>query len=82
MAKRFTDTDIWDKEWFMALEPKHKCLIRFIFDKCDVAGIWSPNWTLASTYIGAKVTEDDLRLFGDRIKNIAAGKFFIEDFIQ
>jgi hypothetical protein len=82
MAKRFTDTEIWDKEWFMGLSLKHKCLIRFIFDKCDVAGIWSPNWALASTYIGEPVTEADLSVFGDRIQKIAPAKFFVPGFIS
>lgn len=82
MAKRFTDTEIWDKEWFMNLKPKHKLLIKFIFDKCDVAGIWDANFTLASTYIGEKVSETDLNFFKTSILKISAGKFFIKDFIE
>lgn len=82
MAKRFTDTDIWDKEWFMALPCKGKCLIRFLYDKCDVAGVWSANWILASAYIGEQVSETDLSMFGDRIEKLADGKFFIVDFID
>jgi hypothetical protein len=82
MSKRFTDTEIWDKEWFMALSTKHKCLIRFLFDKCDQAGVWSANWMLASQYIGEKVTEDDLITISERVEKIATGKFFIVDFIE
>lgn len=60
MSKRFTDTEIWDKEWFMLLKPKQKCLVKYVRDKCDIAGVWSPNWILASTYIGEKVTQSEL----------------------
>lgn len=60
MSKRFTDTEIWDKEWFMSLPPKLKCFVQYVRDKCDAAGIWQPNWVLAKTYIGEKFTEDDL----------------------
>ncbi len=80
--KRFTDTDIWDKEWFMKLSCKQKCLIRFIFDKCDAAGVWSANWTLASAYIGEKITERDLIPFGNRIERLSDGKYFVPDFIE
>jgi hypothetical protein len=82
MAKRFCDTEIWDKEWFMALPPKHKCLVRFLFDKCDVAGIWTPNWTLASTYIGEKCNLADLDPFIDHLKFLPGGKIFLLDFIE
>lgn len=81
MAKRFTDTDIWDKEWFMNLSTKHKCLIKFIFDKCDVAGIWDANWTLATTYVGEKCSLDDLEYLEGHLVKIRAGKFFVPDFI-
>ena len=82
MAKRFTDTDLWDKEWFMSLSCKHKCLVRFIFDKCDQAGVWSANWALASAYIGDRVTHDDLSALSGRIEQIGANKYFIPDFIE
>ena len=74
MAKRFTDTEIWDKQWFMELTPKIKLLVKYVRDKCDLAGIWSPNFVLASVYIGEQVSEDDLL-------NIDSGRQFekIED---
>lgn len=81
MAKRFRDTEIWDKDWFMKLSCKHKCLISFIFDKCDVAGIWEANWTLASLYVGQKCTESDLSFFTPHIKTIRPGKILVLDFI-
>lgn len=80
--KRFTDTDIWDKEWFMKLSPKHKCLIRFIFDKCDNAGVWSTNWILATTYIGEACSEVDLDAFSDQVERMDGGKIFIPQFIE
>lgn len=60
MPKRFVDTEMWDKKWFMELSPKNKLLVKYVRDKCDVAGIWSPNYLLASVYIGEQVTEDEL----------------------
>ncbi len=40
MAKRFTDTEIWQKDWFLDLPIKQKLLVKFIFDNCDCAGIY------------------------------------------
>lgn len=86
MAKRFTDTEIWDKEWFMNLSPKLKCLVKFVRDKCDVAGIWQPNWTLANTYVKAeneRISEADLIGIddGNQFKKLSNGQIFCIGFI-
>jgi hypothetical protein len=78
--KRFTDTDLWDKEWFMNLGWKHKLLIKFLFAKCDAAGVWSPNWVLASSYIGAKVGKEDLKPLSKQVEVLPDGRIFIVDF--
>lgn len=82
MAKRFTDTLIWEKEWFMKLSPKHKCLIRYLFDRCDASGVWEPNWTLASIYIGEKCDSSDLMVINDHIQILPSKKILITDFIS
>lgn len=66
----------------MRLTPKFKCLIKYIFDKCDVAGIWTPNWILASACIGEQVCEADLSELSEQVKKLPGGKFFIPDFID
>lgn len=82
MAKRFIDTELWDKEWFMELSAKHKLLLRFLFDRCDVAGVWSPNWVLASVLLGEKVTKEDLEQLHDQVVLLEDGKVFIPGFIK
>lgn len=82
MAKRFTDTDLWDKEWFMELSMKHKLLIKLLFAKCDVAGVWSPNWALASSYIGEKVNKSDLEILAKHIEFLPDGRIFVVDFVS
>ena len=42
MAKRFTDTEIWEQDWFIDLPNKYKLLWNYIKDKCDNVGIWRP----------------------------------------
>lgn len=84
MAKRFTDTDLWDKEWFMNLPPKLKCLVKYVRDKCDIAGFWSPNWRLASMHIGEEVTENDLLSidYGQQFEKTPDGKISCIGFIN
>lgn len=84
MAKRFTDTEIWDKEWFMQLNTKQKCLVKYVRDKCDIAGIWYPNYMLASVYIGEQVFEDDLLSIddGNQFEKLNDGKIYCTGFVN
>ena len=84
MAKRFTDTEIWDKSWFMSLSPKLKCFVKYVRDKCDIAGIWHPNYMLASVYIGEQVDENDLLLIddGEQFESLPDGKILCKGFID
>ena len=84
MAKRFTDTELWDKEWFMKLPCKLKCLVKFVRDKSDLSGVWSPNWIIANAYIGEPVNENDLLNIdnGNQFKKIANNKIFCIGFVD
>ena len=82
MAKRFTDTNKWNDEWFCELDNQEKLVWLFILDSCDHAGIWKKNLRLLNFQIGSSFVEDDLR-------SIFAGKFievndkwFIPNFIK
>ena len=81
MKKRFTDTNIWDKVWFMELEPPEKCAIMFIKDKCDNVGVWDVNKKLAETYIGSKVDWNKiLENSNENIQVLSNNKWWIPDF--
>lgn len=81
MAKRFSDTEIWKKEWFLNLSLKHKMLVKFLFDNCDCAGIYEPNYTLLSFYIGEKITSLDFENI-KQVKKLENGNYLIEDFLK
>lgn len=84
MPKRFTDTDIWEKEWFMSLTPDNKCFVKYVRDKCDIAGVWKPNYTLASYVIGSKVTEEILLGIdeGKQFQKLPDSKILCVDFVR
>jgi len=83
MAKRFTDTDKWERPWFRALPPKIKAFWIFICDKCDIAGIWYVDLDLASYMIGEKITAEEAHTHvGKQIKILNSGsKWQVIDFI-
>lgn len=82
MAKRFTDTALYDKKWFMRLSTKHKCLWEYIRTKCDHAGILDINLDLASLQIGERIELSDFHVFGDRIVFFDEDKIFLVGFIK
>lgn len=84
MSKRFVDTELWDKKWYMSLSPKLKCLAKYVRDKCDIAGIWDCNYQLASVYIGEQVTEEELLGIdnGRQFEKITDEKVYCTGFIE
>lgn len=75
MAKRFVDNEIWKKEWFQDLSLKHKILIKYIFENCDIAGVMEMNYRLASFLIGEKITKMDI----EEINNAKEQFYFIDN---
>lgn len=82
MAKRFTDTDIWEKKWFRKLSPKHKCLFRYLYERCDHAGVIEFDEEVASLFIGEEITSKDLEALKDHYTIIKGDKIFLTDFIN
>lgn len=86
MSKRYTDTDIWAKRYFHEAPLRIKLLWKFLYDNCDIAGVWDGNFKLASFQIGEEVTEKDFEKYPDvfqgRIERLDGGKWLLPTFIQ
>ena len=83
MSKRYTDTSLYDREWFQELPPKYKCFWEYICKKCDHAGIWDANVRLASFCIGETLSREDiLKIFNGKIIQIEEDKWWIPKFIK
>jgi len=83
MAKRFTDTNKWEKAWFRKLEPKMKCVWLFLCDRCDHAGIWEVDDDAFCYFIGENISKDEiLKKIGDKIEFIEDNKLIIKGFID
>lgn len=79
--KRFTETTKWKKDWFQNLSVKHKCLWFYLCDDCDAAGVWEPNFRLASYMIGEAITVDDLDQMSGRVMKLECGKYLLVPFV-
>jgi uncharacterized phage protein (TIGR02220 family) len=79
--KRFTDTDIWQKEWFMNLTTTEKAAWYYLCSACDNVGVWTPNFRLANFQIGADVHWEKLiESSNGNIKKLGNGKWWLVDF--
>lgn len=81
MAKRFTDSELWSKDWFLELSIKQKLLVKYVFDNCDIAGFLEISFRTLSFVLGEKVTKEDF----DGLKQITfinENTIFVEDFIK
>ena len=83
MAKRFTDTNIWDKAWFRKLPPRIKETWRYLCDKCDHAVIWEIDMEALVFNIGEQVSfEEIMEILGSRLNHFCNEKIFIPGFID
>ena len=81
MAKRFTDTDTWKKQWFMELTPAEKIAWFYIKDDCDCIGVWTPNFRLAEFVIGMQLDWEKFRnKCNDNIMILDNEKWWLKDF--
>lgn len=80
--KRFTETEKWRDSFFRALTPKHKLAVLFLFDACDAAGVWDPDYKLADFLIGEKTDWESLKIaLGPRLAILPNGKWFLPRFV-
>lgn len=89
MAKRFTDTAKYKKQFIRGLPGPYKLLWDFLYHDCDHAGIWIVDFEIAQKYIGDDMPvtkERALELFNAGETRIVVlnggGKWFIAPFIE
>ena len=79
--KRFTDTEIWKKQWFQDLTPEYKMAWFYLKDNCDNVGVWSVNLKLADFQIGKEI---DWNIFlskcNSNIRVLSDTKWWLMDF--
>jgi len=83
MAKRMTDTEKWEDDWFVALTPKYKLFWLFLCDRCDHAGVWKVAPSVAGALIGEAVNlEEALAAFGPERIQVGEGFWWVKKFCE
>jgi len=81
MGKRFIDTKLMQKEWYMDLTTTEKAAWLYLLCECDAVGVWKPNFRLADFCIGEAVDwEGLLKSTNGNIQVLENGKWFLVDF--
>lgn len=60
MKKIYSDSEIWNKEWYLKYSLKLRMLLKYIFDNAHTSGVFEPNYIMLSFYMGEAVTKDDI----------------------
>lgn len=83
MSKRFIETTLWTQnKWFRKLKPHHKLLWVYLITNCDSVGVWEEDLELTEFIIGYEYKQEDLLIFGDRLKKFNSKKYWIKDFVE
>jgi hypothetical protein len=83
MSKRFIDSELWEKPWYMELTPSEKLAWCYITTKCDAVGVWTPNFRLAEFIIGTQLDWDKFKeKCNSNIEVLADGKWFVVDYCE
>jgi hypothetical protein len=82
MAKRFTDTDKWRKNWFTDLTKDEKLLWVYMLDHCDYAGIYEPNWKLTNFMLDTNFDDFPQSIVKQIEQTNHERRWFISDFID
>lgn len=79
MGKRFTETNKWETPHYRGLSLIAKVVLAYLHDRCDVAGVWEPDFGLAEFCIGNGPIDFDpvITELGDRIRRLQCGKFWL-----
>lgn len=82
MAKRLTDTEKWNDEWYISLSNDYKIVWQWLLDNCNHAGICKRSITLLNMMCKTDITEEQmLGQMGDRII-ISGNDWFIPKFLK
>lgn len=82
MAKRLTDSNKWNDEWFSELPADMKLVWLYLLDACDHAGVYKPSLKTIKFYTGTdRSLEDIIEYLKERIYIADNNKWFIPKFV-
>lgn len=82
MAKRLTDTEKWNDDWFISLSNDYRIIWQWLLDNCNHAGICKRSMRLLNMMCNTNITEEDLVLVMDKRLIIIQNDWFIPKFLK
>lgn len=81
MAKRFTDNQKWQDNWFTDLTNDQKIIWIYLLDNCDNAGLWKLNIRNLNFFCSTNITvEEFVSTFSKRLTQVGEDLFLINKF--
>lgn len=82
MAKRLTDTEKWNDEWFISLNNDYRIIWQWLLDNCNHAGICKRSVTILNMMCNTSVRENDMIKKMDGRVIIIDNNWFIPKFLK
>jgi hypothetical protein len=81
MAKRYTDSEKWQDNWFTDLTNDQKIIWIYLLDHCDNAGIWKMNIKNLNYFCSTNISvEEFILIFNKRLTKLNEEQFLINKF--
>lgn len=81
MAKRFTDNEKWQDNWFTDLTNDQKIIWIYLLDHCDNAGLWKVNIKNLNYFCSTNISvEEVISIFKNRLTQVKEDLFLINKF--
>tara|TARA_B100001939_G_scaffold247359_1_gene214454 strand:+ start:1038 stop:1736 length:699 start_codon:yes stop_codon:yes gene_type:complete len=84
MPKRYVEPCIWEEDWFFNLSAGYKLAVKYLYEKCDPIGRWSPNFQIANFIIGGEVDWMKVKdeILKDEIEVLPDGRWWLKGFCR
>jgi len=82
MAKRLTDTEKWNDDWYLSLDNDYRVIWQWLLDNCNHAGICKRNIKLLNVMCNTSVSEAELVDKMDGRVIVESNDWFIPKFLK
>jgi hypothetical protein len=84
MSKRFSETEIWNEDWFLEMPNEYKLFWFYMLSKCDHAGVFKVNLRSFRGLLEVNLTTDKALTYFNtnkqRVRVISDSIWYVEDF--
>lgn len=82
MAKRLTDTEKWNDDWYISLNNDYRIIWQWLLDNCNHAGICKRSIRLLNLICNTSVSEEELVQAMDGRVIVVENNWFIPKFLK